>query len=114
MRQDGEKRGPSMDAAMHLVRERDDTNRPVFSGADVELADWGPINYHCAECGTLLIRDAGEVLRDIIVMCHVCLSLNEATDGYVPLPRNRLSVSSRPCAQKEHARTHQDNHRSAT
>ena len=77
-----------MDAAMHLVRESFDTGRPVYTSRDLAITEHGSVNYHCEEYGTLLIRDAGEVLPDIIVICSVCLSLNETTQSSVPLPRH--------------------------
>ena len=74
----GERRVP-VDVAMQVVRARVDTERPVRRSVDVEINDHGPVNYHCAECGALLVRDAGSRLPDVIVICPVCLSLNEET-----------------------------------
>jgi phage FluMu protein Com len=69
-----------MDAALRIVRETFDTHRLVRRSEDLVVDEVGPFNYHCAECGTLLIRHAGIQLPDVVVICPVCLSLNE------PLP----------------------------
>ena len=66
-----------MDANMQIVQEMFDTGRPLHRSADLVVEGFGPMNYHCAECGTLLIRHAGLHLPDVIVICPVCLTLNE-------------------------------------
>jgi hypothetical protein len=70
-----------MDAAMQVVRESVDTGRPVWRHGDLVDHEQGPVNYHCAECGTLLIRNASTALPDVIVICSVCLTLNEAAQS---------------------------------
>ena len=70
-----------IDAAMKIVRETYDTGRPVRRSRDLVVQEPGSINYHCAECGTILIRGAGADLPDVIVICPVCLALNEATQS---------------------------------
>lgn len=66
-----------MDVVMQCVRERFDTGRPVRGAIELEIKDRGPLNHHCANCGSLLIRNAGDALPDVIVVCPVCLTLNE-------------------------------------
>jgi uncharacterized Zn finger protein (UPF0148 family) len=75
------------DTEMRIVRETYDTGRPVSRSVDVVVEEAGPFNYHCAECGTLLIRHAGIHLPNVIVICPVCLSLNEAAPTIDPPPR---------------------------
>ena len=76
------------DADMRIVRETHDTGRPVARSVDVVLEESGPFNYHCAECGALLIRHAGIHLPNVIVICPVCLSLNEAAPTSEPSSRH--------------------------
>ena len=66
------------DRNMRIVHETCDTGRPVTRSADLLVEEHGPNNYLCAVCGTLLIREAGTHLPDVIVICPVCLTLNEA------------------------------------
>lgn len=82
------------DAAMRLVRETVDTGRPIHRSSEFIVDVNGPINYHCAECGTLLVRHAGPRLPDVILICPVCLSLNEPApaDDYVGRPRSASST----------------------
>jgi hypothetical protein len=73
-----------MDIVMRVVREDRDTGRPVRRSAEVPVRHHGPLNYHCAECGTLLVREASIDLPDVIVICPVCLTLNERADSTIP------------------------------
>ena len=54
-----------------------DITRRLVRADDIFLRERGPFNHHCAECGTLLIRGAGEQVPDMIVICPVCLTFNE-------------------------------------
>lgn len=66
-----------MDRDMRIVRETRYVGRPIHMSSDIVVTERGPLNYHCAECGTLLIREAAANLSDVLVLCPVCLSLNE-------------------------------------
>jgi hypothetical protein len=75
-------------AAMRLVHETVDTGRPLVRSVDLVVEERGLMNYQCAACSTVLVRDAGPHLPDIIVICPACLALNEPdhlvrTDGLV-------------------------------
>lgn len=86
---DGGEEELRVDAAMDVAREAFDSGRPVRGIRDLEISEHGSINYHCAECRALLIRHAGSVLPDVIVLCPVCLTLNEAPRDFIPLqPRH--------------------------
>jgi uncharacterized Zn finger protein (UPF0148 family) len=67
-----------MNAVMRPVSEMGAVHRPLRRTAEVVVKERGPVNYHCAECGTLLIRQASTSLPDMVVICPVCFSLNEA------------------------------------
>lgn len=86
-----------MDVAMQLVRERADTGRAVVRSAEFPVREHGGVNYHCAECGTLLVRETVLVLPDVIVICPVCLSLNEAASSHLPMRPRRRGLSSLRC-----------------
>lgn len=81
------------DTSMRIVRETFDTGRSLVRSADLVLKERGPINYLCGGCGTVLLRNAGSQLPDVIVICPECLELNEAdlSPSSVGLPSEHWS-----------------------